>query len=469
MLCRFRVFVARRGRIDGLMYLRTPRRYTPKGRRRSSINLRWLWLYILVPLLLIPLVLVWDYRDVVRNEIDAWIRSHPVNLNPSTPTVTIAPKDYAKILSDSFQSGRIDRYISLLKSFAIEVAPNDASVSSILAQLIILRSAYSSDPNPAKLEEALKIAQQAINANPEVADGWITMALVLDWSSKPQDALPYALHAKDLDDKDPMMLAVLGEIYHDLKRDDVASKLIDQAIAAAQAANPVNRAALSHAYYVKAKILTVTSVEGQDAIEAYAMAWAAASNDPPDPTIAVGYIASDLSINYMNQGKPELAMSVVSKAIERDRDDPLLAYRMGMIYLNRGDPNKALVYFNTCHDLDLNQPRCLWQLAVIAYREQNYNQALDFLRKIIDQDSKDVNVYLLAGKSYIAVNQCDSAIPVLQNGIGFAEDAQDRAALEAALQQCGVSAGLATEAPTAAATADATQPGTKATPTPRKR
>jgi tetratricopeptide (TPR) repeat protein len=453
------------------MYLRTPRRYTPKGRRRNPINLRWLWLYILVPLLLIPLVLIWDYRDVLRDEIDVWIRNHPVNLNPPTPTATIAPKDYAKILSDAFQGGRIDKYISVMESFAIEVAPNDANVSSVLAQLIILRSAYSSDPNPAKQEEAFKIGQQAINANPEVADGWISMALVLDWSNKPQGALPYALRAKDIDDKNPMMLAVLGEIYHDLKRDDVAIKLIDQAIAAAQAANPVNRAALSHAYYVKAKILTVTSVEGQDAIDAYVQAWAAASSDPPDPTIPVGYIASDLSINYMNLQKPDLAMRVVTQAIDRDRDDPLLAYRMGMIYLNRGDPNKASVYFNTCHDLDASQPRCLWQLAVIAYREQNYNQALDFLRKIIDQNSKDMNVYLLAGKSYIAVNQCDSAIPVLQRGIPFIEDAQDRAALESALQQCGASAGFATEAPTATAvaTTEAVKPGAKATPTPRKR
>jgi tetratricopeptide (TPR) repeat protein len=452
------------------MYLRTPRRYTPKGQRRRSINLRWLWLYILVPVLLIPLVLAWDYRDVLRNDIDAWIRSHPVDLNPPTPTATIAPKDYARILSDAFQSGRIDKYISVLKSFATEVAPNDASVSSVLAQLIILRSAYSSDPNPAKLEEASQIGQQAINANPEVADGWIAMALVLDWSNKPQEALPYALHAKDFDDKNPMMLAVLGEIYHDLKRDDVAIKLIGQAIAAAQTANPINRAALSHAYYVKAKILTVTSVEGQDAIDAYAEAWAVASSDPPDPTIPVGYIASDLSINYMNLRKPDLAMSVVTKAIDLDKDDPLLAYRMGMIYLNRGDPNKARVYFNTCHDLDPNQPRCLWQLAVLAYHEQNYNQALDLLRKIIDQDSKDMNVYLLAGKSYIAVNQCNSAIPILRRGVPFAEDDQDRAALESALQECGASAGFAAETPavTATATAEAVKPGAKATPIPRR-
>ena len=59
------------------------------------------------------------------------------------------------------------------------MVPNDASVSSTLAQYIILR-AYDANPDPARLQAAYQAGQQAINANPEAADGWASMALVLD-------------------------------------------------------------------------------------------------------------------------------------------------------------------------------------------------------------------------------------------------------------------------------------------------
>ncbi len=452
------------------MYLRTPKRYTARGSKRRLVNLKWLWLYLLAPVILIPAVLVWDYRDVISPIIESRIRSFNINLNPPTPTATITPKDYGKLLSDAFNSGNIDRYISLLKTFTLEVVPNDASVSSTLAQFIILR-AYDANPDPARLQAAYQAGQQAINANPEAADGWTSMALVLDWSGKPQQALPYALHARDLDAQNPMALAVLGEIYHDLQKDDTAAKLVDQAIAAARAAKPVNRVALSHAYWVQAKILTVTSVDGKDAINAYAQAWEVASADPPDPAVPIGYIASDLSINYMNVQQTNLAISVAVKAVELDKDDPLLSYRLGMIYMNQGDAPKARTYFSACHDLEPNQAKCLYQLAILAYRESNFQQTVEYLQPIIDQGAKDMNVYLLMGKAYIARNDCSAAIPVLHQGVPFIEDSKDRAALETALQQCGDSTGLAVETPeaTLTPTLEPTKSGARPTPTARKR
>src|SRR5512133_1315786 len=103
------------------MYLRTPKRYTAKGSKRRLISLKWLWLYLLAPVILIPAVLIWDYRDTLSNEIANRLHSVSINLNPPTPTATITPKDYGKLLSDAFNSGKIDRYISLLSTFTLEI------------------------------------------------------------------------------------------------------------------------------------------------------------------------------------------------------------------------------------------------------------------------------------------------------------------------------------------------------------
>src|SRR5581483_8143921 len=331
------------------MYLRTPRRYTAKGTRRgcgSLINLRWLWLYITVPVLLIPLLIVWNMRGEISPKIAESIGNIHFQINPPTPTATLSPSGYAERLRNALEAGQMNSAIEAYRGLA-EVFPNDPDIHATLAQLIILRGAYAGDATQPLLDDASKAGQSAINANPESAEGWITQAMVLDWSGKARAALPYALRAKDLDDKNPMVLAVMAEVYHDLQKEDEALKLVDQAIEAAKAASPVKRAALVHAHYVKALILTNTSNNGDDAIHEYEEAWRVGISDPPDLTIPLGYVASQLSLIYMNRNQTDRAIELVTKAIERDKQDPLLQYRMGYIYFNLGDPNKARTYVGT--------------------------------------------------------------------------------------------------------------------------
>jgi tetratricopeptide (TPR) repeat protein len=455
------------------MYLRTPRRYTAKGTRRgcgSLINLRWLWLYITVPVLLIPLLIVWNMRGEISPKIAESIGNIHFQINPPTPTATLSPSGYAERLRNALEAGQMNSAIEAYRGLA-EVFPNDPDIHATLAQLIILRGAYAGDATQPLLDDASKAGQSAINANPESAEGWITQAMVLDWSGKARAALPYALRAKDLDDKNPMVLAVMAEVYHDLQKEDEALKLVDQAIEAAKAASPVKRAALVHAHYVKALILTNTSNNGDDAIHEYEEAWRVGISDPPDLTIPLGYVASQLSLIYMNRNQTDRAIELVTKAIERDKQDPLLQYRMGYIYFNRGDPNKARTYVGTCHDLDPNQPRCIRLLGILFFRDQNYRQAAEMFQELVTQGSKNPDDYLNAGLSYYSSNQCGSAIRVLQAGFTLATDPKDQAAFENALRQCGASAGvqIETPAPTQAATEAPTAVGPKGKATPTRR
>src|SRR6184192_861802 len=101
------------------MYLRTPKRYTKKGMRRSLINLRWLWLYLIAPVILIPTVLVWQMRDSIGPQIGDWVSQH-VKINQPTPTPTIPPQNYQQLLRDAFTSARLNRAVDLLKQFTAD-------------------------------------------------------------------------------------------------------------------------------------------------------------------------------------------------------------------------------------------------------------------------------------------------------------------------------------------------------------
>ncbi|HLY28066.1 MAG TPA: tetratricopeptide repeat protein [Aggregatilineales bacterium] len=445
------------------MQLRTPKRYTAKGSRRPLLNLHWLWLYILVPILLIPAVLVWDNRQSIGDNVSQWLNKHV--LVAPLPTPTPAPTltgDASAALAEAFKGGHVNKAVNILETLS-DQNPNAAGFPALAAQFEALRS-YGSDK--AKLDEASQMATRAINADPEAYDGWLSKAIALDYSGQPQRSLPYALHARDFDDKNPMIIAVMGEIYHDLNQDDQAKKLLTDAIAKAQAATPVYRAALAHAYYVQAEILDASNAAGADVIKMLEKAWATAISDPPDPSIPSGYIAQYLSAYYLNIGQPNQAIQLLTAAVARDADDPILQLALGNAYLNQGDANKARTYISTCHDLAPQEPKCLRALAQLYFGEQNYQQAADSIQQVIGQGSQKSSDYYLAGLSYGYLNECAKAVTVLQQGLPFVDpsDSKSLSKFSDALQGCGAAAINLT---TLAATDSA--PVATLTPTPKKR
>ena len=50
------------------MYLKTPKRYL-RGQKRSPISLRWLWLWLLTPVVVYVGLQIYERRDEVRPPI----------------------------------------------------------------------------------------------------------------------------------------------------------------------------------------------------------------------------------------------------------------------------------------------------------------------------------------------------------------------------------------------------------------
>jgi tetratricopeptide (TPR) repeat protein len=350
------------------MYLRTPKRYTAR-RRVHLLNLRWLWLYLLAPLIIIPAALAWNYREPISQSIGEWTQRNiqiQINLPTLTPTVPVA--NLRERFIGYVQAGNIDNAISTLSSLA-DTAPNDVSFHALLARMIILRG---DDQDQTKLDAALQAGLKAINANPEAPDGWIVTALILDKSGKYQEALPYALRARDLDSKNPLMLAVIAEIYNDLRRPDEAEKLVDEALKLARAGQPVDTLALAYGNFVRGVILL--SSDGREATRAFEEAWRVAISEPGVP---VGFIAQLLWSAYINTGQASRLVDILGQAIERDKDDPVNPYLLGRVYIKSGDVNKARPFIDKCLDLDPEQPKCLQWQAELFFSQQNYLKAAE--------------------------------------------------------------------------------------------
>src|SRR5690606_18010326 len=85
--------------------------------------------------------------------------------------------------------------------------------------------------NQVRMDEALRVAEQAINANPEAPDGWAIMAMTLLWSRRYTESLAYAAQALEIDPNFVMVKAFQAQAYYRLDRAELATSTIDEAVA----------------------------------------------------------------------------------------------------------------------------------------------------------------------------------------------------------------------------------------------
>src|SRR5215470_8549072 len=120
------------------MYLRTPKRYTRRG-RPGLINLHWLWLYLLTPIVLLVALLAWNFREPISQKIADWSKDKvKINLNPPTITPTIPASDLQTQAANDLTAGNIQKVISGLDQLT-NLQENNVDIFTWEARLILLR------------------------------------------------------------------------------------------------------------------------------------------------------------------------------------------------------------------------------------------------------------------------------------------------------------------------------------------
>src|SRR5579862_1470411 len=161
------------------MYLRTPKKYSGRDSRKRLISLRWLWLYLLAPVVIIGAVLVYDYRDQLGPQlVDPIVNNLPkINFNAPTATPTIPGPLLRNKFASALQSGNVQQAIDTLNELK-DLEPNNVTMYSLLTRLLTLRL-YTFDQTDlaspivkAQLDAAINAGKATIDANPEAPDGW---------------------------------------------------------------------------------------------------------------------------------------------------------------------------------------------------------------------------------------------------------------------------------------------------------
>lgn len=414
------------------MYLRTPKRYRARQRRRHLrlISGRTIILLLLIVGLGAAGWYVWHHqqgvRDAVLPEIEGMVEGVQTQVAPkSTPTSTPNLAAAESTCLNAERTGNLSQAIEQCSILA-KNTPNDVMLHYRVTHLLIVTSNFGQDS--AQMQQALEFAERTINADPEAPHGWAIRAMALDWNGDTRRALASALHARTLDDTFAPTYAVLGGIYQDLGQLDVAQGYLNQAL-------EVDTSGLAVADTFR-NLGSLYNLQGlrQEAIRHYETALQQAPQ--------YSYIAVELAIVYMGVNEVDTAIGVLQDALERNPGDPDVLWTLGAAYLRNGMRERAYEYFGRCLDNDRDNVPCLSWLGGLYFFDGDYVNAISNLERAIVLGSDDPNDYYQLGRSLSSLGRCAEAVPFLQQGYDLVtanEQFDKQANFTNALQDCGVS------------------------------
>ncbi len=416
------------------MYLRTPKRYT-RGHRRSLISFRWLWLWILTPVVVIGGLYLYNNREQYIPKVqDAMVgivdqaQMQIATAVAPTPLPTEDPVARLVTADAAWERGALEEAVSAYQEILPSV-PNRVDVYYRLTMGLI---------NSGRLTEALNAAESTVTANPYDPNAWAIRAMTLDWNGRYGEAVGSALRAIELAgdnnaDATARAQAFLAEAYYDLGQYDRALSTVNRALEA----NPDSY----EAYRNRANIVQNTQFDFTAALEDLRTAHDLAPQMP--------YITIDLAILESREGNTDQGIALLTDVVDLNPKNSRALYWLGWQYLNVvGEPTQAMDYLTRCVESTPDNISCYYILGRAQVRAEQYAAAADSFQRTLDLGSNDPYHIWWAGHAQVLLGNCPAASPFFQRGYPLALLSDDQVIIDSykdQMQTCGMIAAEATQ------------------------
>lgn len=382
------------------MHLHTPKRYRVGRRQRRHLigSMRWLWLWILTPILVFAGYQVYERRDEFGPPVREFISERvedaqsgiatviaPTPLPTTDPTQRIVRAD--ALWSQGAVENALDEY-----EVAREGAPNDGRVHYQYTYGLLIEG---------RNDEALRAAEATVTANPFSSDAWAIRAFALTRADRYAEAIASALQALSLDPNNATALAYMALAYLGAGQPGAAEQALNRALEA----DPEN----PDVYYVRG----LWNLEANYDQFAYQDDLETAHELAPNlPHITVELAWADWGLEQADVGFERL-----TEVVEQNPSNLDALFALGYLQLQTyGDPNKAKDYLERCVAADPTNEPCLDYLATVQLSLADVEGALQTYRQLMNAQPTNSVYYLRAGRTFANANQCTAASPWLQRG-----------------------------------------------------
>lgn len=404
------------------MYLRTPKRY--QKQRRHVVSLRWLWLWILTPLVALAGYAIYENRAAFAPPVQAFVENLASDARRGVETMTAPtamptedPTRRLTIANNAWQQGSIDEavreYQAILPSVPNDVAPHYRVALGLLVS--------------GKPQDALRYAEKTVTANPYSSDAWAIRAAALNEAGRTGEAIASAMQALQLDPDSARATAYLAEAYYD-------SNQIERALSTAEAAMELDPDSYE-ALYIYGIIQNYSLFDFETAQEAFETAYGIAPNMP--------HVGIELAWLHFNQQNFDLGYDVLQQIAEVNPENAEALYALAFFsYSAYGDPNGALDQLTRCINASPQHIMCNWYMGTVQFGLGNNEAARDGFMAAIDAGTTNPRHYLSAGRINAALNNCAAAVPLLEQGYDMeraraSPNVENITGFEEALAGCG--------------------------------
>ncbi len=438
------------------MYLRPTKKYTNR-RRVSIISWRTIFFWIFAIAIIVVGIGIYENRGmfipIIDNAINTVVDNTSNTIATSrapAPTATQDPSNDLLRANDAWVLGSLQEATSLYAQIA-PATPNDTTVFYRLTLGYI---------NQGRFEEALLASENGITANPFHPDMWAMRAMALNRLGRSSQAIASASRALELVpisliDQDPSWattraraLAFLAESYLNIKQGERADTTIEEALDL----NPDSYEALQ----VRGRINQEVYYDFDAALEDFR-----AANELAPTMIYVAIWLARLERDFFQDY--ETSLQLYQDILDRNPGNTQVLFDVADYYWRvQGNPEEAMSYLSRCIESDPNVAACHYLMGRVQYRREQIADSLISFQTAYDfiPDNGYYNYWL--GEAYLALGQCQQALPYFETSNTIARDTDDSTLLDSASFKlneaqvaCGIRVAPATPTPEATETTDA--------------
>ncbi|MBN1562918.1 MAG: tetratricopeptide repeat protein [Anaerolineae bacterium] len=440
------------------MYIRRDKsnlHFGRQARRRGGNTIFVIWLAMMLAIL----VLIWRFENV-----QSWVLASVGD----APTATPDAVTWARLGERAYLVGDIEKAIEYYGE-AARLAPNNIDILFEYGRMLVYRS-YAGRNYSFRVEEALGVAEQAIDLAPDHPRAQALMCLALLENGRSEEAISYGLRAEQLAPDYAEASAYLSMAYRGAGRPNQAFQKADEAVVKDPNSLDARRALALGLAFVGEFDAAVQQYERAIQIHPrfdalyFELALYYKAQDNYDAAIAAYdqvLVMEPENVKaytrkcetYFTMREDSLAQEACEQANQLDAYYPEAWRQLGMVQYTSRNYEGSIESFEQCASLQLSQAAqaALEQIgrADQVSMVQGVNSLdLEAVEDVIaqlglqpiplspDQFGYEIECWYIRGLSHALLARCDEAWPVLQEALQMNPDEKIKGFINQGLMSC---------------------------------
>ncbi len=378
------------------MYIRRDKsnlHFGSQARRRGNRTLIVVWFVTMA----LALGVIWRF-NTVQNWVLAGVGTDPT----ATPdAVTLA-----RLGERAYLVGDLEAAIGYYGQ-AARLRPNDIDIKFEYGRMLIYRS-YAGRSFAYLAEEALQVAQQAVEVDANNARAQALLCLALLENDRAEEAIAAGLRAEQLAPDYAEALAYLSMAHRGAGRPNQAFQKADEAVQKDSNSLDARRALAISLAFVGEFDAAVQQYER--AIQLH-------------PRFDALYF--ELAVYYKAQNNYEAAIAAYDQVLSMEPDNVKAYTRKCETYFTMREDQLAQEACEQAIQLDPTYPEAYRQLGMVRYTSRNYEGSIDSFEECarlqeeqgIALVDREIECYYIQGLAWALLARCDMAWDVLQQAL----------------------------------------------------